>query len=87
MFELNKASNIRNIDITETLSGAKICLTLGDAPNEDSFDESLSFSVQVDFDKNLLLTLEKMKEGALLRVQALIDNEIRLSQGIQRNYM
>ncbi len=81
MFTFSKdISNIRNISITETVSGAIVGVVMSGMHDVQASVESLSFRVHIDYDKQRQNDIELIMLLALRQAMKALQHELVLSQ-------
>jgi hypothetical protein len=73
-------SNIRNITIQETGSGAIVGLTLSGVQDADASVESITLRVLIEYRKDQQNDIEMIKHHALRQAMKVLQHEISLSQ-------
>jgi hypothetical protein len=81
MFIFSKdASNVRNIHITETVSGAIVGVVLSGMQDVQASVESLSFRVHIEYQKDRQNDIELIMQLALRQAMKALQHELMVSQ-------
>ena len=73
-------SNIRNISIQESGSGAIVSLVLSGTQDQQASMENISLRVLIDYRKDQPVDLEMIKHHALRQAMKALQHEVALSQ-------